>query len=85
MRGFGSLTTPGEDGILSLVSAQEIIEQIKALPASERAQVAKFVVENDDSWIPESFKQAMADAEAGRFADIETVLSGAKPPPRAAE
>jgi hypothetical protein len=75
-----SLTTPGEDGILLFVSAQEIIEQIKALPASERAQVAKFVVENDDSWIPESFKQGMGDAEAGRFADIETVLSGAKPP-----
>ena len=67
------------------MSAQEIIEQIKALPASERAQVAKFVVENDDSWIPESFKEGMADAEAGRFADIETVLSGAKPPSRSAE
>ncbi len=28
-------------------------------------QVAKFVVENDDSWIPESFKQGIADAEGG--------------------
>jgi len=67
------------------VSASELIEQFKALPAKERAQVAKFVVENDDSWIPESFKQGMADAEAGRFADMDTVLSGAKPPPRGAE
>ena len=67
------------------MSASELIEQFKALPAGERAQVAKFVVENDDSWIPESFKQGMADAEAGRFVDMETVLSGAKPPPRAAE
>jgi len=67
------------------MSATEIIEQFKALPAAERAQVAKFVVENDDSWIPESFKQRMADAAAGRFADMETVLSGAKPPSRAAE
>jgi hypothetical protein len=31
------------------MSATEIIEQFKALPASERAQVVKFVVENDDS------------------------------------
>ena len=62
-----------------------MIEQFKALPAKERAQVAKFVVENDDSWIPESFKQGMADAEAGRFVDMDTVLSGAKPPPRAVE
>jgi len=45
--------------------ATEVIERFKALPASERAQVARFVVENDDSWIPESFKQGMADAEAG--------------------
>lgn len=67
------------------MSAAEIIEQIKSLPADERAQVARFVVENDNSWIPLSFKQGMADAAAGRFADMETVLSGAKPPPRAAE
>ena len=71
--------------IIHAMSVSELIEQFKALPPTERAQVAKFVVENDDSWIPESFKQGMADAEAGRFADIETVLSGAKPPPRAAE
>jgi hypothetical protein len=67
------------------VSASELIEQFKALPPKERAQVAKFVVENDDSWIPESFKRGIADAEAGRFVDMETVLSGAKPPPRRAE
>jgi predicted transcriptional regulator len=68
------------------MSATEIIEQIKALPANERAAVAKFVVENDDSWIPESFKQGMADANAGLFADMDAVLDGAKPPrPRAVE
>lgn len=67
------------------MSATEIIEQIKALPASERAAVARFVVENDDSWIPESFKQGMADAEAGRFADMKTVLGETKPPQRAGE
>jgi hypothetical protein len=85
--GEGALDVAGWDqGLIILaVSATELIEQFKALPAKERAQVAKFVVENDDSWIPESFKQGMADAEAGRFADMDTVLSGAKPPPRAAE
>jgi len=57
------------------MSAQEIIEQIKALPASERAQVAKFVVENDDSWIPEGFRQGMEDAEAGRLVDLDTALN----------
>ena len=57
------------------MSAREIIEQIKVLPASERAQVVKFVVENDDSWIPESFQQGMADAEAGRLVDLDTALN----------
>ena len=56
------------------MSAQEIIEQIKVLPASERAQVVKYVVENDDSWIPDSFKEGMADAEAGRLVDLNTAL-----------
>ena len=64
------------------MSAQEIIKEFKALPPAERARVTKFVVEHDDSWIPKEFKQGMADAEARRFVDMETVLSGAKPPPR---
>ncbi len=64
------------------MSAHEIIEQIKALSPAERAEVARFVVEEDDSWIPESFKEGMAHAAAGRFVDMEAVLSGAKPPPR---
>ena len=71
------------DGILRFnkgMSATEIIEQFKALPPEERAVVTKFVVENDDSWIPEEFKEGMADAAAGRFVDMETVLSGAPPP-----
>jgi predicted transcriptional regulator len=37
--------------------------------------VVKFVVEHDDSWIPESFKQGMADAEAGRPVDLDNALS----------
>ena len=61
------------------MSATELIEQFKALPPTERAQVAKFVVENDDSWIPESFKQGMADAEAGRLVDLDTALTESIP------
>ena len=59
------------------MSVTEIIEQFKALPANERAQVAKFVVEHDDSWIPEAFKNDMAeaDAEAGRLVDLNTALN----------
>src|SRR5205807_10241883 len=43
-----------------VVSVTEIIEQIKALPPNERAQVAKFYVENGEaSYICESFKDGM--------------------------
>ena len=57
------------------MSAQEVIEQIKLLPPAERAQVAKFVVESEDSWIPEEFKQGMADIAAGRVVDLDTALN----------
>lgn len=62
------------------MSATEIIEQFKVLPAAERAQVTKYVVEHDDSWIPSEFKEAMQDAEAGRFVDMETALFKTPPP-----
>ena len=61
------------------MSAQ-VIEQIKHLPPAERAQVAKFLVEKDDSWIPDEFKEAMKDAEAGRLVDMETALFETPPP-----
>jgi len=66
--------------IIGDMNAQEVIEQIKHLPPAERAQVTKFVVESDDSWIPEEFKQAMKDAEEGRFVDTETALHETPPP-----
>jgi hypothetical protein len=64
------------------VTAQTVIKKFKALPPKQRAEVAKFVVESEDSWIPKSFKRGMADAEAGRFADMDAVLNDAPPPSR---
>jgi hypothetical protein len=57
------------------MSSEEIIEQIKALPSDERARVTKFVVQSDDSWIPEEFKEGMADIAAGRVVDLDTALN----------
>jgi hypothetical protein len=71
--------------LTSGMSAAEIIEQIKALPPEERAEVTKFVVETDDSWVPEDFKKSIEDLEAGRVFDMETIMSGAEPPPRPAK
>ena len=53
------------------MSAEEIIEQIKALPSADRAQVAKFIVQSDHSWIPEEFAEGMADIAAGRVVDLD--------------
>jgi len=61
------------------MSAQQLIEEFKELPPAERAQVAKFVVENDDSWIPEEFKQGMDDIAAGRVVDLDTALNDPYP------
>ncbi len=62
------------------MSTFEVIEQIKTLAPTERAAVAQFVLKEDDSWIPNEFKEAMADAEAGRLVDMETALFEAPPP-----
>lgn len=61
-------------------SAQEVIERFRALPPQDRADVARFIAEHDDSWVPESFKQGMADIAAGRVVDMETALFETPPP-----
>ena len=57
------------------MGAQEVIRGCKELSRAERAQVAKFVLENDDSWIPEEFKLGMDDIAAGRVVDLDTALN----------
>ena len=61
------------------MSEVEIIEQFKTLPAAERAEVARFIIKQDDSWIPDEFRQAMADADAGRFVEMDSVLRETPP------
>jgi len=61
------------------MSAQDIIEQIKALPSDERAQVTRFVVESDDPWIPEEFRHGMADIASGRVVDLDIAMNSPYP------
>ena len=75
LKNRGRLTPRNACSKIAVMSAQEIIEQIKHLPPAERAQVTKYVVEHDDSWIPEEFKQGMADIAAGRVVDMDTALN----------
>lgn len=67
------------------MSAETVIAEIESLPVTERAKVFAYVdhaLAADDSWVPESFRRGMAEAAQGRLTDMETVLSGAKPPSR---
>ena len=57
------------------MSGQEVIREFKELSPAERAEVAKFVLEHDDSWIPEEFEQGMDDIAAGRVVDLDTALN----------
>jgi hypothetical protein len=61
------------------MTAQDVIEQVKVLPETERRQVALFILKSDKSWIPESFRQGMLEAERGEFVDMEIALHE-KPP-----
>lgn len=68
------------------MTAETVIAEIEALPADERAKVFAFVgeaMETDDSWVPDSFKRALAEVEAGRLVDPEIVLRGGPPLTRA--
>jgi hypothetical protein len=57
------------------MSAAQVIAEFVELPPAERALVARFVLEHDDSWIPDEFKQGMADIAAGRVVDLDTAVS----------
>ena len=75
-----ALSCRGNYGKYTRMSGKEVIEQIKALPVEERAKVAKFIVEQDDSWIPDDFKAAMEDAQQGRLVDMDKALNETPPP-----
>ena len=57
------------------MSAEQVIEEFKALPRRERERVAEFVLKADDSWIPREFKQGMADIAAGRVMELDEALT----------
>ena len=61
------------------MTATEIIKEFQALPVEDRRSVATFILTEDKSWIPDSFRQGMAEADAGRLFDMELALND-KPP-----
>ena len=56
------------------MSATELVEQIEALPEQERAEVIERLHAHAPAWIPESFREGMADIADGRVVDLDEVL-----------
>ena len=57
------------------MSAVEVIERMQALPKEERAKVARFLIEHEESWIPAEFREAMDQAAQGKMVDMERVMA----------
>ncbi len=61
------------------MSAGEVLEEFRALPAEERKRVAAAILTEEDSWIPESFRQGMEDIAAGRVMEMDKALCETPP------
>ena len=53
----------------------ELLEQIEALPKEEKAKLIERLHAGAPSWIPESFREGMADLAAGRSVDLDDALN----------
>ena len=62
------------------MSTTELAEQIKALPDEERAKLIEQLHKDAPAWIPESFREGMADIAAGRTVELDEVLRRPLPP-----
>jgi len=56
------------------MTAEQIIDEIKALPQPELERLLKSVRQLAADEIPEDFVEALADFEQGRFVSMETAL-----------
>jgi hypothetical protein len=61
------------------MNARAIVEQIKALPKDEQAEVFEMVHRLEDGAIPDSFWQGLDDIRHGRVVDMETALRDRPP------
>jgi hypothetical protein len=57
-----------------LVSTEQLIAEFKALPAEQRQLVAEAILQDQASWIPESFRQGMEEIERGCVISLESAL-----------
>ena len=61
------------------MTAEQILNEIEALPQTEREQLIKRVRQLEADEIPQDFVEALADFEQGRFVPMETALHRVPP------
>ena len=57
------------------MTAEQIVNEILALPSVERERVFASVRKMDAVEIPDDFMEALADFDAGRFVSMEQALN----------
>jgi hypothetical protein len=62
------------------MTADQIIEEIRALPQSERDKLFHSIRDLNDEGIPADFLEALEQFTQGRFISMETALNEAPPP-----
>ena len=63
------------------MTAEQILDEIKALPAPERRQLMQRVRQLEADDIPQDFVEALNDFEQSRFVPMETALNEVPPGP----
>ena len=61
------------------MTAEQILDEIRALPPSERDRLAQQMRQLDGDEIPQDFIDALDDFQKGRFVSMETALNEAPP------
>ncbi|MBA3961901.1 MAG: hypothetical protein H0X40_08375 [Chthoniobacterales bacterium] len=61
------------------MTAEQILQEIRALPATERQRLADGLRRLGEAEIPQDFLDALDDFENARFVSMETVLNEEPP------
>jgi hypothetical protein len=61
------------------MTAEQILDEIRALPASERERLAQRMRQLAGDEIPQDFIEALDDFQKGHFVSMETALNETPP------
>jgi hypothetical protein len=65
--------------IIETMTAEQILDEIRALSAGERERLAQRMRQLAEDEIPQDFIEALEDFEKGRFVPMETALNESPP------